>query len=76
MVKTGFGSKAETFPVEFKDEEVQCGVQHTAVVEAFSKLVLSGIDETWPGQTLGTQIVLDAMVLSASRDGDWLQVTR
>lgn len=76
VVKTGFGSKAETFPVEFKDEEVQCGVQHTAVVEAFSKTVLSGIDETWPRQTLDTQTVLDAMVLSASHDGAWLQVTR
>jgi hypothetical protein len=51
-------------------------VQHTAVVEAFSKTVLSGIDETWPGQTLDTQTVLDAMVLSASHDGAWLQVTR
>ena len=74
LVKTGFGSKAETFPVEFQEEKIQCGVQHAAVLETFSKTVLS-LDGTWPEHTLGTQTVLDAMVLSAGRDGAWVEVT-
>ena len=76
LVKTGFGPKAETFPVEFKNQEIHGGVQHVALVEAFCKIVLSGLDETWPEHALGTQIVLDAMVLSASRDGAWVDAAR
>ena len=74
VVRTGFGPKAETFPVEVvKDEEVSSGVQHDAVVETFSSMVASGqVDDMWPQQTLQTQTVLDAMVLSAARSGAWV----
>lgn len=73
VTKTSFGSKAETFPVEGKEEEIQSSVQHSAVVETFSRIVLSGdVESTWPRQTLATQIVLDAMMLSAGKDGSWV----
>ena len=76
VTKTSFGSKAETFPVEGKEEEIQSSVQHSAVVETFSRIVLSGdVESTWPRQTLATQIVLDAMMLSAGKDGSWVAVT-
>jgi len=75
LVKTTFGAKAETFPVQISEEELQTPVQHAAVVENFSEIVMSGhADSTWPFHTLATQSVLDAMVLSASRDGAWVML--
>lgn len=73
--QTSFGSKAETFPVQVQDASIDCGVQHAHVVSTFSAAVLNHVDDTWPQQTLATQAVLDAMVLSASRDGTWVPVT-
>ena len=77
VVRTGFGPKIETFPVEaVKDEQVLSGVQHAAVVESFSLLVASGqLDDVRPQQTLQTQTVLDAMVLSVERSGAWVALS-
>ena len=73
LVRTSFGPKAETFPVEIKEEEMKITVQHAAVVENFSKIVMSGqTDPAWPFQTLATQSVLDAMVSSAGQGGAWV----
>lgn len=75
LVKTSFGSKAETFPIEIlKEEEVQGTAQHALAVENFSKIVMSGeLDAAHAQHTVATQAVLDAMVLSSSRDGAWVK---
>eukprot|EP00931_Biecheleriopsis_adriatica_P115253 TRINITY_DN9106_c0_g1_i2.p1 TRINITY_DN9106_c0_g1~~TRINITY_DN9106_c0_g1_i2.p1 ORF type:complete len:365 (+),score=88.98 TRINITY_DN9106_c0_g1_i2:72-1166(+) len=75
VIRCGIGDRALVFPSEevLRRETGPCS-QHSEAVKTFCNLASSGkVDESWPQQSMQTQVVLDAMVLSAQRDGAWVQ---
>lgn len=70
----GPAPKAITLPMEvIKTEDVKERMQHTLLVEQFSRIVTSGeLDESWPRISQQVNLLLLALRASAKKDGAWI----
>jgi len=71
----GIGEKALFFEKTVVEESAYSCLQHTAAVDKFSEMSLSGQHEAhWPAIALQTQVVCDACMASGNQDGAWVAV--
>jgi len=72
--KQNFGDRAVFVPKEQVMKETVSGcIPHQELIVNFSKIVLSGkVEEFWPEVSLKTQQVLNALMVSARKDGEWV----